>query len=117
MAITSLGLQNIRQSYKNSIKSFGIIDDQGTELFRILASDSRVSLVSDASDNPLQYRITVKGTDSEVASDIKVKGIKVYDATTGGNVLTEYTYSNANIIQSGTDATIVFDYRFNVNLA
>lgn len=115
MALTSQAYIALRKALRDKIKSFSILNESGIELFRIQASDPRVTLVSDENTNPLEYHILITGTDTEITSNVTIKGVKAYDAAMSGNELITNTNSQGYIIQDGTETSIKLIQKININ--
>lgn len=65
---STYGLDTLRSYVYNNFNWLAILNDSGTELIRWdLINNSNVTLDSDASNNPVQYTITITGGDLENA--------------------------------------------------
>ncbi len=94
MGFTSEGYKKLREEVA-SWTHIAIVNNSGTEAFRVAKTDPRFSVISDASNNPYKFKVVISGNDSEVTiGTTTVKGIKLYNQATGGTALAEYTYPN-----------------------
>lgn len=113
MAITSAGLQKLRET----VADWGYIaitDDNGAEVFRIPTSDNRVTISSDATENPYQIQVLITGSDSEIVVDSTViQGIELYDVDSGGSALVEHVYSNSFDFPNSQD-NVTFELSINI---
>jgi hypothetical protein len=105
--IESAGYTDLRSYVESNWTTIALLDSNDSEITRIdLESDGRVNLVSDSATNPLEYEITITGSDSDISLPVTIDTTEVYKSSSATTRMGTDTYSDATIKKSQDEVTI-----------
>lgn len=109
------GYDDLRSYMQNNWRHIAIVDDQGTELFRInVNTDSRASFVSGSGANPLTAEITLTGQDfmdEGISLPSTVALTEVYKTSAGTTRVAHDSVKDATVETANDEVIITHDYK------
>ena len=99
MEILSAGYQDLRQYISTNWSTLKVLDASNAVVTTIaLATDTRVSVLADYTHQEMQYKIVLKGSDSDIGVGKVVAGTQLYKGTTAVGAIetfTSFTFENS----------------------
>lgn len=90
MAIEAGGYADLRQRIIDNWNYIEVRDEVSEDMLGARLEvdvDPRVTVISDATENPVSIEIILTGSDDDITLDSKVKEFAIFDAATDGNLL------------------------------
>jgi hypothetical protein len=82
------GYQQLREHATNQFTHLALVDDTGTEFTRIdITSDSRMQNTPDASTSPLEYRVEIRGSDSDIPNPVTMSSTRLYESASASTAV------------------------------
>lgn len=117
--LTNAGYESIRDLVNSSRSSpsqwdfIALIDDGDSEVTRVsITGDSRAQWIvedrdTDSTNETMVVEFTVTGSDSDISTPVTLAESRIYDTSSGGNSLSEDTFSNITLSADEDEMTLV----------
>jgi hypothetical protein len=101
---TETGDQDLREHIINKWTHVAVFNANGDELLRDkLSTSDRVSLESDATQNPIEYQIVVSGEDTEINPPVSLNAAELFKSADATNAVSGDVFETPADINEAAD--------------
>lgn len=105
---TATGDEDLRAYIANNWTFIALVNDSGGEETRVdIQNDSRASITSDATTNPLTIEVEVAGGDSDITTPVTLAESELYKTSGATDPVSEDTFDEGGATLSADADTLV----------